>query len=318
MQKGLTIGQRVKIPLNQQNYESNSDGGTNGIPLTHLVAKSETLFKIGNDLNVSAESLRKWNNLSSDRITPGTPLIVGYLKTDGAGSSGNAVNNNAKVEKNTTDQVEKNVAVTEATPAAQASKDEVSASAADKEKGNTVETKNRDEKDTGSNPQNSSTASVIAEDTALAVMSEESSKAVEKIETKAEPQKQDEPVSAQKNETRITQSAGYNQNPTAGSFEDIYGLQAGGKSENTKSGDAATFKSTSGWQDKKYYVLINDIAPGTILKISASGKVVYAKVLGSMPEMKENNGLLLRISNAAASELGIIDPKFPVEIRYFQ
>ncbi len=37
-----------------------------------------------------------------------------------------------------------------------------------------------------------------------------------------------------------------------------------------------------------------------------------------MPEMKENNGLLLRISNAAASYLGIVDSKFPVEINYYQ
>jgi hypothetical protein len=64
--------------------------------------------------------------------------------------------------------------------------------------------------------------------------------------------------------------------------------------------------------------LINDVTPGTILKISSSdNKVIYAKVLGSMPEMKENNGLLLRISNAAASNLGIIDPKFPVQITYY-
>ena len=64
---------------------------------------------------------------------------------------------------------------------------------------------------------------------------------------------------------------------------------------------------------------MNDIVPGTIVKIaSMENKVVYAKVLGSMPEMKENNGLLLRISNAAASYLGIIDPKFPVQISYYQ
>jgi hypothetical protein len=37
-----------------------------------------------------------------------------------------------------------------------------------------------------------------------------------------------------------------------------------------------------------------------------------------MPEMKENTGLLLRISNSAASSLGIIDPKFPVEVSYYQ
>jgi hypothetical protein len=104
-----------------------------------------------------------------------------------------------------------------------------------------------------------------------------------------------------------------------GVFANVFTAEAGQKSISNKTGEAATFKSTSGWQDKKYYVLMNDVAPGTIIKIaSTENKVVYAKVLGSMPDMKENNGLLLRISNSAASYLGIIDPKFPVQISYYQ
>ena len=64
---------------------------------------------------------------------------------------------------------------------------------------------------------------------------------------------------------------------------------------------------------------MNDVTPGTIVKLSSgSSKVVYAKVLGSIPEMKENNGLLLRVSNAAASYLGIADPRFPIAISYYQ
>lgn len=75
------------------------------------------------------------------------------------------------------------------------------------------------------------------------------------------------------------------------------------------SGDAAAFKSTSGWQDRKYYALINNVQPGTFIKISniINGGYVYAKVLGGLPEMKENNGLLIRISNAAAAILNIND-----------
>jgi hypothetical protein len=104
----------------------------------------------------------------------------------------------------------------------------------------------------------------------------------------------------------------------SGAFSGLFSNNPAQKSQKNRSGEAATFKSTSGWQDKKYYVLMDDVAPGTILKISSGGKVVYAKVLGNMPEMKENTGLLLRISNSAASSLGIIDPKFPVEVSYYQ
>jgi hypothetical protein len=83
------------------------------------------------------------------------------------------------------------------------------------------------------------------------------------------------------------------------------------------SGTAGTFKSTSGWSDGKYYALMNGIPVGTIIRVSGNnGKTIYAKVLGQLPDMKESNGLLIRISNAASAELGLGEGKFPVEIKY--
>ena len=81
---------------------------------------------------------------------------------------------------------------------------------------------------------------------------------------------------------------------------------------------AGTFKSTSGWQDGKYYALMNNVEVGTIIKViaPATQKSVYAKVLGQLPEMKESEGLTVRISNAAASELGEPEGKFNVEVNY--
>jgi len=89
----------------------------------------------------------------------------------------------------------------------------------------------------------------------------------------------------------------------------------GGKSV---AGQAGIFKSTSGWQDGKYYALINNVSVGTIVKITdqATGKSVYAKVLGQLPEMKESAGLTIRVSNAAAAELGEGDGKFGVGVSY--
>jgi hypothetical protein len=83
------------------------------------------------------------------------------------------------------------------------------------------------------------------------------------------------------------------------------------------SGVAGTFKSTSGWTDGKYYALMNGIAVGSIIRVSGlNGKTIYAKVLGQLPEMKESNGLIIRISNAASAELGLGEGKFPVDIKY--
>ncbi len=81
-------------------------------------------------------------------------------------------------------------------------------------------------------------------------------------------------------------------------------------------GDAAIFKTTSGWTDKKYYVLMNDVNQGDIVRITANNKTICAKVLGPLPDIKEDNGLLLRVSNAAAAILGIEDAKFNVSVNY--
>lgn len=85
------------------------------------------------------------------------------------------------------------------------------------------------------------------------------------------------------------------------------------------SGTASTFKTISGWTDRKYYILINDITPGTIVRITASNnKSICARVLGPLPETKGAEGLLLRMSNSAASVLDMKDTQFAVTLAYFE
>lgn len=79
------------------------------------------------------------------------------------------------------------------------------------------------------------------------------------------------------------------------------------------------FKTTSGWQDAKYYLLIDGVSPGTIVRITNpdNNKAVYAKVLGEMNGIRQNEGLDIRISNAAASALQVKeDDKFVVSVNY--
>ncbi|MDB5230056.1 MAG: N-acetylmuramoyl-L-alanine amidase [Chitinophagaceae bacterium] len=90
-----------------------------------------------------------------------------------------------------------------------------------------------------------------------------------------------------------------------------------GKTIQTKSGAAMSFKTASGWTDKKYYIMMNDVEPGTIVKVgNGNGKFVYAKVLWDLGNIKENEGLDFRISNAATSVLGIADEKFTLQVSY--
>jgi hypothetical protein len=63
---------------------------------------------------------------------------------------------------------------------------------------------------------------------------------------------------------------------------------------------------------------MNGLPSGTIVKVSnpANNKVIYAKVLGELPAMKQSEGLLLRLSNAAVAELGVEVEKFNVQVAY--
>ena len=117
--------------------------------------------------------------------------------------------------------------------------------------------------------------------------------------------------------TAATNSSPVRQEPApkfnGGKFKAEY--SDGGKSV---TGQAGIFKSTSGWQDGKYYALMNNVPVGTIVKVTdaATTRSIFAKVLGQLPDMKESAGLSIRISNAAASELGAADGRFNVEMKY--
>ncbi len=82
---------------------------------------------------------------------------------------------------------------------------------------------------------------------------------------------------------------------------------------------AGIFKTTSGWDDAKYYLLIDDVQPGTIIRITnpSNNKSVFAKVLGEMAGIRQNIGYQVRISNAAAAALGITEQdKFILKVNY--
>lgn len=89
-------------------------------------------------------------------------------------------------------------------------------------------------------------------------------------------------------------------------------------SNKATTGTAGIFRSTSGWRDGKYYALMNNVPVGTIIKIDhpLTRKSVYAKVLGQLPDMKESSGLAVRLSDAAAAELGAGAYKFSVGVSY--
>ncbi|MGC4013232.1 MAG: LysM peptidoglycan-binding domain-containing protein [Luteolibacter sp.] len=79
------------------------------------------------------------------------------------------------------------------------------------------------------------------------------------------------------------------------------------------------FKTTSGWADGKYYALIDGVEPGMIIQVMnpSNNKTVYAKVLGPVSGIRQNQGLNLRLSNAAVTALALPEAgKFMVKVNY--
>ena len=104
-----------------------------------------------------------------------------------------------------------------------------------------------------------------------------------------------------------------------GYFAAAFNAAVKGKSWQERSGLCGTFKSITGWNDQRYYVLMNDVPLGSVVRISAGGnKFICASVLGPIPDMKINKGLLIRLSNAAAQQLGMGESLFTVNIQIVQ
>ena len=280
LESGLSLGQALKIPLTAVNFVQSGAAAADEvlIPVYHTVAGKEGLYRISTNYNkLPLETLKKWNNLKSDAVANGTHLIVGYLKVK------KELSPLASMAK--TKPADDVVKVVEAPV-------------------KTVAVKETSKPDVSNEP--------------LPVVKnpvKENPVAVEKV--KKEPvapvvAKEAEPVK------KVTPPAISGKSFNGGVFKSDYENQVRNKDIAGETGEAAIFKSTSGWEDGKYYCLHNSSSPGTIIKITSSttGKSIYAKVLDVMPDIKQNTGLLVRLSNAAAQELGAGDAKFICSVSY--
>ena len=128
---------------------------------------------------------------------------------------------------------------------------------------------------------------------------------------KVESKKNNDVVQA--NETALIKSTGQGFFKT--SFDQQVKQQPASKEQTVTSG---VFKTASGWNDAKYYLLMNGAEAGTIVRITnpLNNKTIYAKLLGEMSD-KQSQGLNIRISNAAANALDIPETdKFTVKLNY--
>jgi LysM repeat protein len=142
----------------------------------------------------------------------------------------------------------------------------------------------------------------------------------ETTQKKIEPEKRTEPERKIETPTTTQISHVAITDANGGYFKSQFDLQI--KTQPVKADQTASagiFKTSSGWQDAKYYALMDNVEPGTIIRVinPTNSKAIYAKVLGEMSGIRQNQGYDVRISNAAASALDVSDTdKFIVRVNY--
>ncbi|WP_205512463.1 lytic transglycosylase [Longitalea arenae] len=285
----LSIGQQLKVPLSAHNFTQDGKKGADEVfvPVYHIVQEKEWMYRISQNHNkIPVETLEKWNSVTNDHLQAGMKLVVGYLKVKTAQSPLAATGL-------------KKIVIPTTPPAATGTKPatETVAQGGKPAEPKAVETKQEEPK------------AVEAKKEEL--KKEEMKKEDAKKEIGAPPPSEEKTSKTSVPVTPATE-ASYT-GAKGGYFRSMY--SGAGKST---AGNAGIFRSTSGWKDGKYYALMNNVPVGTIVKISynSTNKSIYAKVLGQLPEMRESVGLTVRLSDAAAAELGAEMGKFYVDVTY--
>jgi hypothetical protein len=277
--KGLAIGQQINIPLSDTNFKQTVN---KGIPV-YYVAGKESLANISVKSKAQLNDLRTWNNLSTDNVSSGTKLIVGFLITNEMRDRVVTITPKTVVEEESVSNVKKQEASEKKQPATEGKKE-----ITEEESVSNVKKAEEQKKQT-----------------------EPNIKKEEPLLVKEEPKKS-EPIIVKQPQTINDDGTGYFKN-------NFYQQLKTSPLTKDQTVTSSIFKTTSGWQDGKYYLLINGVEPGTIVKITnpSNSKTLFAKVLYSMDKIRENQGVDVRISDAAAATLAVSETdKFILKVNY--
>ncbi|HMH24923.1 MAG TPA: LysM peptidoglycan-binding domain-containing protein [Puia sp.] len=331
MDKPLSIGQELKVPLTAVNFSQTGLKAAPAetlVPVYHIIQEKEWMYRISvNHNKVPIPKLEKWNNINKDQVKAGMHLIVGYLKVKtalsalaaGAGTpTSNAVAANPPANVKT-EAPAKEEASTK-TPGSQ-NPAPPTTHAGDKhpvEKPVTAQPSGTQPSGSRPVPPPSGTQAVTPQPSGSTASSSLYKPVT--VQPSGSSASLSHPSTDRPAPVKPMEDKALAEKPAGSSLHFNGGFFSGDFAETGKSlnGPASTFKSTSGWQDGKYYALMNNVPVGTIVKItvSSTNKTVYAKILGQLPDMKESAGLTVRMSNAAAGELGEGESRFNVEVKY--
>ncbi|WP_149693068.1 LysM peptidoglycan-binding domain-containing protein [Chitinophaga sp. CF418] len=278
-EQGLQLGQQVKIPLNNTNFSQKSEPDPHGTPVFHKVEEKETLYRLSvNHNKVPLDNIRHWNNMTGDGLQKDSYVIVGWLKSGGGITAPSTPV--ASVPAATPPANHPAATPPASTPAP-----------------------------SNPAPSNPAPSTPVATPPASTTPPPPVTKP-DQPATPAEPAKT--PDSNNTGSKPPVTSA-----PAGSSFEQLYNQQTGnGKNVSSEKGPGGWFKSNA--SPGKYYALHNTAPRGTIIKVTnpLNGKFIYAKVLEAIPQIKQNEGLIIKLSDSALEALGTNEAKFYCQLSY--
>ena len=278
LESGLTLGQVIKIPLNSSNFlqEGNAATDETFIPLYYKIKDKEGLYRVA----------KNHNDLPLETLKQWN-----NIKGDAVGTGTQLVVGYLKVKSELSALAKTGAATTTVS---------------------TVPVKTEETKPVA--PQ-AVTKPVVETEKAEVKLTRKEKRAAAKTAIAEENANNKVVTDAPVAETPKTASG---KNSSGSGFKALYNQQKKDADQTESIGVAGVFKSTSGWTDSKYYCLHSNSSAGTIIKVSnpANGKFIFAKVLDNIPYIKQNEGLIIVISNAAAEALGATEANFNCTLNY--
>jgi len=259
--------------------ENKSAANVPSSSFVHTVTKGESLYSIAKKYGVTVRDLKTWNHLTSDNTKAGSTLII--------------ARNTKSIETITTVQT--------IPQPVQKQRVETTTAQLTKQEDNKLTDVKKDSVKQDNTQQNNTTTQY--QDT---VTQNNSFATAMAPQANAQLQAAEDKTTAQQSLPNYSGSG-------------FFATQFNEKDKNLQTvlGVSKTFKTASGWSDGKYYILANNIEPGTIVKITTdNGNAVYAKVLWNLGDMKDNAGINFRVSNATAAALHEDNASFNVNVSF--
>lgn len=247
----------------------------------HEVKAGETLYGIAKKYGVKPSEIRSWNKMEKDQVNLGQKLIIGAPTPDRS--------NELEVKK---DKIK---------------------SPEEKRNSNPVITEEKQQpvsiKKTAPDNKSDSKPEPVKETSQMGKPNEENkTNQEEKNIALASTDPKSIPVVKKENT-----------NESANRSETVLKKSSSGKSlvQVTENG-VASYIMDGELNQNKYYGLHRSAPPGTIMKVTnrMNNQYVFVKIVGLLPDTGDNDNQIIKISQAAAKRIGVLDQKFQVELSY--